>query len=589
MKVTKFILIIIFLLCIPSTSLAEVEIEAITEVDPEKNKIEAHVYPEKMGSNTNGTYTFNIQNIGEEAVYLLRIEAPLGSSINFSELLACPEDRDLNDSYNWAFNWSGNQVTCQTSANSDNPNILSPGDTEVILVRATIPNITSDTNFNWLIISENNVDFSRNVDSSATITIDSSPPAVTQVQAKDENNNGLIDAVALTFDETIDITSVLASDFSIDNVAVDTISLVDNKTLRLNLGNNEIDTTEMPSVSYYPSFSGVNVNDLGQTLPGFSSLGNIEQADTLPPKVIYTHITNNPLRIGNNEITIIFSEPMNTTNIPIVKVDGSGTTHEATMIKFLGSSYKGIIRASSVDIIDINNLTIIGAKDLNDNDLANVNGSSYVINTGKTSTVSTNVVPRNSNQLEQISLDSTNILNDNVSLWNIPNDSEKILEFYNKYTKDLIIEHENLGSEAISAISHFITYGTPSTKILGSGERAGVIGSYKSAFGKLPKTKNDWEDVLKISIGRWPGESSGSAESRAKISFRTIYKRVPNMEQPNDNAAVTVMAYGLRPSNRNLGSEKVAIRMFKKIFNYNPGKSTNWDAVRAIAYSGATR
>ena len=106
---------------------------------------------------------------------------------------------------------------------------------------------------------------------------------------------------------------------------------------------------------------------------------------------------------------------------------------------------------------------------------------------------------------------------------------------------------------------------------------------------KLPKSKNEWEDVLKIAVGRWPGENNDQAESRARISFRTIYRRDADMKQPNDNAAITVMAYGLRPSQRNLGSEKTAIKLFRKIFNYYPSKSTNWDAVRAIAYSGATR
>ena len=49
------------------------------------------------------------------------------------------------------------------------------------------------------------------------------------------------------------------------------------------------------------------------------------------------------------------------------------------------------------------------------------------------------------------------------------------------------------------------------------------------------------------------------------------------------------MAYGLRPAARNLNSEKAGIKNFKAIFGYNPVKATAWDAVRAIAYSGAKR
>lgn len=49
------------------------------------------------------------------------------------------------------------------------------------------------------------------------------------------------------------------------------------------------------------------------------------------------------------------------------------------------------------------------------------------------------------------------------------------------------------------------------------------------------------------------------------------------------------MAYGLRPANRNMNSERNAIRIFKNIFKYNPKTAIDWDTVRAIAYSGAVR
>ena len=39
-------------------------------------------------------------------------------------------------------------------------------------------------------------------------------------------------------------------------------------------------------------------------------------------------------------------------------------------------------------------------------------------------------------------------------------------------------------------------------------------------------------------------------------------------------AAVVVMAYGLRPANRNFDSEKAAIQIFKNIYGYNPEKAT---------------
>ena len=160
---------------------------------------------------------------------------------------------------------------------------------------------------------------------------------------------------------------------------------------------------------------------------------------------------------------------------------------------------------------------------------------------------------------------------------------------YNKYTSALISGMDGLEQSNIYAITNFIVYGTPTTEILGAGERAGVLNSYKSAFGKLPATEEEWQDAIKIANGRWPSERSETAEANAKIEFEKVYLREPNMENPNDNAAVTIIAYGLRPDVRNLDSEKAGILTFKHIYGYNPASATDWDIVRAIAYSGAVR
>jgi len=160
---------------------------------------------------------------------------------------------------------------------------------------------------------------------------------------------------------------------------------------------------------------------------------------------------------------------------------------------------------------------------------------------------------------------------------------------YNNTIVAKIVSGSGITAQARNTINNFVTYGTPATKVLGAGERAGVVNSYRSAFGKLPATTEEWNDVIKIANGRWPNERSEAKENTAKTSFKTIYLRQANMDDPHDNAAVTVMAYGLRPADRNLNSEKTAIKSFKAIFGYNPSSATNWDAVRAIAYSGATR
>lgn len=146
-----------------------------------------------------------------------------------------------------------------------------------------------------------------------------------------------------------------------------------------------------------------------------------------------------------------------------------------------------------------------------------------------------------------------------------------------------------LESSNAAAVTNFLTYGTKTTLKLGAGERAGVLNSYKAAFGKLPQTEEEWRDAIKIGNGRWPSQLSAEAEKNAHANFTIVYKRTAKMDNAHDNAAVTTMAYGLRPLPRNLNSEAAAIKIFTKIYGYSPVKATAWDVVRAIAYSGAVR
>jgi len=152
-----------------------------------------------------------------------------------------------------------------------------------------------------------------------------------------------------------------------------------------------------------------------------------------------------------------------------------------------------------------------------------------------------------------------------------------------------VVADTSITAEARNTITSFVTYGTKSTGVLGAGERAGVVNSFKAAFGGLPTSAASWNDVIKIANGRFPSTQSVSAEQKALASFTKIYKRLPDFTNPHDDAAIKVMAYGLRPADRNLESEKAGIRIFKDIHGYNPVSATDWDAVRAIAYSGATR
>lgn len=159
------------------------------------------------------------------------------------------------------------------------------------------------------------------------------------------------------------------------------------------------------------------------------------------------------------------------------------------------------------------------------------------------------------------------------------------IEIFKKLSTQYLITELNKYS-----IAKFIHDGTPTTLILGAGERAGVIGSFSKVFKRTPSSEKDWQDVIKIANGRWPEQTDSSAEEKTKNElFTKIYKRSPNMNQPNDNAAVTIITYGLRPVTRNTESEKNGIKIFRDIFKYSPTSSLDWDIVRAIAYSGAVR
>ena len=194
--------------------------------------------------------------------------------------------------------------------------------------------------------------------------------------------------------------------------------------------------------------------------------------------------------------------------------------------------------------------------------------------------------------LEQMTMDANTVASGDVNqiiseMGVVRNLSEELN--YDETIVAKIVAGTGVTAEVRNTINNFVTYGTKATKILGAGERAGVVNSFLAAFGRLPTSVFDWNDVIKIANGRWPSQLSEEAENAASATFKKIYLRDPDRSNAHDDAAVTVMAYGLRPANRNLDSEKAAIKIFKNIFGYNPSSATDWDATRAIAYSGATR
>ena len=189
-----------------------------------------------------------------------------------------------------------------------------------------------------------------------------------------------------------------------------------------------------------------------------------------------------------------------------------------------------------------------------------------------------------SENVEIISLDEARVIFYYNTHVDFNDNSRRLYLFITTKAKRVLSEQDKF------ALAFYIHEGSQTTKILGSGERTGVLNSYLSVFGKLPATESEWQDIIKIANGRWPTERNLGAENKSQTTiFASVYKRSPDMNNPHDNAAVTVITYGLRPADRKLDNEKVAIKIFRGIFSYDPVDAIDWDIVRAIAYSGATR
>lgn len=138
------------------------------------------------------------------------------------------------------------------------------------------------------------------------------------------------------------------------------------------------------------------------------------------------------------------------------------------------------------------------------------------------------------------------------------------------------------------AMINFIAYGTPRTARVSFRTRGWVLSSFKDSLGKVPENQKDWEDVLKLTTGMSPIQRSKRAEDEAVKIFETIYKRKPNRANKKDDAAMLLITYGIRPQ-RDPNREAHALKIFSAIYKRGPESDKDWNIVRAIAYSGATR
>jgi len=163
----------------------------------------------------------------------------------------------------------------------------------------------------------------------------------------------------------------------------------------------------------------------------------------------------------------------------------------------------------------------------------------------------------------------------------IDSDKRKI---YEQYTKKLVIGL-NTSKSYEGMLTNFIYSGVTGAKNIGPGERAGLLSSYKNVFGKLPLTKLEWNDIFMMATGGMPAERNLKAETLGKQIFTKIYKHNYNNKIKKHEQALNHISYGIMVVHRDISAEKKAINSFGKIFKHNPVSATDWNIIRAIAYS----
>ncbi|MDD2680801.1 MAG: hypothetical protein PHE20_01705 [Patescibacteria group bacterium] len=302
---------------------------------------------------------------------------------------------------------------------------------------------------------------------------------------------------------------------------------------------------------------------------------------------VVSNTTNNPPVFSQNNPEIMSSQILNITlsgsdNNTYFIASNSNPTIVNASISAATLSLQGLTTGSSVLSIcsATNNCSSLAVK---------------VVNATTTPTTPTTPVttPSNAdNTLELIALESGYVAGGNADIIagnaKITRDTTAETKSENTYLAPLL-KNFSLSTKSSNTINYFIWYGTPATKKLGAGERAGVVSSYLQAYGKLPQTVAEWSDVLKIAQGRWPSELNAKAETQAQLEFKKVYNRSAVMSNNKDANAITIIAYGLRPTNRNTNSEKAAIISFRYVYAHDPVNPLAWNIVRAIAYSGTSR
>ncbi len=158
-------------------------------------------------------------------------------------------------------------------------------------------------------------------------------------------------------------------------------------------------------------------------------------------------------------------------------------------------------------------------------------------------------------------------------------------EYFNALLTPRVVPTD-LSSTLLAAVQNFVNYGTASNLRLGQGERAGVVNSFRAVYSRVPLDECDWQNAIKIGNTTLPLNLNTDREKAVEDTFKTIYGRSADRGQSKDDIAIKIMTYGIRPQIRDLSAEDAAIGVFERIYGKKPETASEWDANRALAYSG---
>jgi len=160
----------------------------------------------------------------------------------------------------------------------------------------------------------------------------------------------------------------------------------------------------------------------------------------------------------------------------------------------------------------------------------------------------------------------------------------RIMENEKEALKEFINRFQRLPEDTEWWNIHFIAYGNEQTKDLAIRFRSGLLEDFYVVYSRLPIAEIDWLKLTQMYRGVVP-EVSIMQEELAAQEFKTIYNRLVNLLIPQEKKFIDMVAYHLRPQERNIEQEKTALQKFVHAYNRLPDSSNTWSILRAIAYS----